>query len=136
MNQSIECLDPNPTPSLIIGHFVADLAVGCLRKRQQGEAKVESAIKFPSLPEIKEHVNCLRRLSPDPRTYGEDGYVLRGSIKTDGHRLRFLSFNLRELQSVRYRRHKPELHPDFRTSTIGGTDGGYLQEVRNVVKTE
>ncbi|KAF9161113.1 hypothetical protein DFQ26_004878 [Actinomortierella ambigua] len=68
-------------------------------------------------------------------------HVMRTTIfsaarsRPTGHRLQFLAFKLRELQSVRYRRYKSKLHPDFRTSTIGGTDG-YLAKVRNDVKTE
>ncbi|KAF9148712.1 hypothetical protein DFQ26_002264, partial [Actinomortierella ambigua] len=111
------------------------LAVEGLSNRQKRKAGIKTAIEFPSLPEIREHVNSLRDREFEPRTYAEDGYVLRGSIKTDGHRLQLLAFKRRELQSVRYRRYKPELLPDFRTSTIGGTDA-YLTEVRNVVKEE
>ncbi|KAG0251778.1 hypothetical protein DFQ27_008560 [Actinomortierella ambigua] len=126
-NADAQCgLEPGP----ITGRFIADLAVEGLSKRQQGKTEVKTASKSPQLPETKEHVNSLRPRSFDPRTYDEDGYVLPGSIETDGP-----SPPLRELQSVRYRRYKSKLHPDFRTSTIGGTDG-YLAKVRNDVKTE
>ncbi|KAG0226138.1 hypothetical protein BGW41_004258, partial [Actinomortierella wolfii] len=126
---------PYVEPGLIIRHFVADLAVDGLSKRQLGKAGVKTAIKFPSLLEIRNHINSLRGPSFDPRTYSQKGYILRGSIKTDGHRLSLLGFKLRELQSVRYRRYELDILPDFRTTTIGGTDS-YLTEVRNVVKTE
>ncbi|KAG9067030.1 hypothetical protein KI688_012942 [Linnemannia hyalina] len=38
----------------------------------------------------------------DPVTYAEKGYVLKGSIKTDGLRIQLLAFKLRELQDIRY----------------------------------
>ncbi|KAG0228306.1 hypothetical protein BGW42_002298 [Actinomortierella wolfii] len=126
---------PYVEPGQIIRHFVADLAVDGLSKRQLGKAGVKAAIKFPSLLEIRNHINSLRGPSFDPRTYSQKGYILRGSIKTDGHRLFLLAFKLRELQSVRYRRYEFYILPNFRTATISGTDS-YLTEVRNVVKTE
>ncbi|KAG9062067.1 hypothetical protein KI688_006789 [Linnemannia hyalina] len=64
--------------------------------------------------------------------YKEKGYVLRGSILTDGFRVKLQSFKLRELQDVRYRRWKEDRLPSRLTSTVGGIDF-FLQEIRNVL---
>lgn len=68
-----------------------------------------------------------------PATYKEKGYVLRGSILTDGFRVKLLSsFKLRELQDVRYRLWKEDRLPSRLTSTVGRIDF-LLQEIRSVL---
>lgn len=122
-------------PGILIKHFIANVAKEGLTVRQRGKAGYAAAVKLLSLQQIEEHVNELRDKSFVPANYNKKGYVLRGSIKTDGHRLQLLAFKLKELQSVRYKRYKDALLPDRLQSTTGGTDY-YLTEVRNVVKTD
>jgi len=83
-----------------------------------------------SLEELRDQVNVLRRLGFNPQTYEGEGYVLRGSIKTDGFRLSLLAFKLQELQSVRYCRYPAHLLPSPHSPTTGDTDG-FLTGVRN-----
>ncbi|KAG0059120.1 hypothetical protein BGZ92_006999, partial [Podila epicladia] len=71
----------------------------------------------------------------DPRAYAQKGYLLRGSIKTNGYQLQVLAFKLRELLSVRYKRYSSDLLPDRLLTTTAGTDD-HLTEVRNVFKTK
>ncbi|KAF9102878.1 hypothetical protein BGX30_009259, partial [Mortierella sp. GBA39] len=71
----------------------------------------------------------------DPFTYAQKGYVVRGSVRTDGFRVQLLTFKLRELQAVRYRRLNDNRLPPRLTSTVGGVDY-YLQEIRNVITTK
>ena len=122
-------------PGFLIKRLLSDVAKEGLTKRQRGKGGHKAAVKLMSLEEIKEHINNLREPNFDPRTYDTKGYILRGSIRTDGHRIHLLAFKLRELQSVRYRRFPVDVLPRQITSTTGGTDY-YLTEVRNVVKTK
>ncbi|KAF9555409.1 hypothetical protein BGW38_009256, partial [Lunasporangiospora selenospora] len=69
----------------------------------------------------------------DPTQYSTKGYLLRGSIKSDGQQIQLLGFKLRELLSIWYRRLSESKLPERIVSTIGGTDY-YLGEVRNVFK--
>lgn len=122
-------------PGFLIKRLLSDVAKEGLTKRQRGKGGHKAAVKLMSLEEIKEHINNLREPNFDLRTYDTKGYILRGSIRTDGHRIHLLAFKLRELQSVRYRRFPVDVLPRQITSTTGGTDY-YLTEVRNVVKTK
>ncbi|KAG0194965.1 hypothetical protein BGX28_002722, partial [Mortierella sp. GBA30] len=88
-----------------------------------------------SLSEIKEHITNLRRPNFEPGAYDKKGYVLRGTVRTDGHRIQLLAFKLKELQCVRFKRLPDDRLPRQITSTLGGTDY-FLTEIRNVVKTE
>ncbi|KAF9991453.1 hypothetical protein BGZ80_009116, partial [Entomortierella chlamydospora] len=110
---------------------ICDVAKEGLTVRQQGKAGHRAAIDLLSLQQLHDHVNELRQPSFDPRTYAKKGYVLRGSIRTNGNGLQLLAYKLRELQSVRYRRYKEELLPDRLLTTTGGTDY-YLSEIRNL----
>jgi hypothetical protein len=50
------------------------------------------------------------------------GYVLKGSIRTNGRLLQVLAFKLKELQSVRYHRVPENKLPNPLVTTIGGTN--------------
>ncbi|KAF9969701.1 hypothetical protein BGZ75_002690, partial [Mortierella antarctica] len=92
-------------------------------------------VKLLSLRQIKDHLEPLRQPDFDPANYNEKGYVLRGSVRTDGFRLQLLGFKIKELQSVRYRRLSERVLPERVTSTVGGVDY-YLSEVRNIIRTK
>ncbi|KAF9176165.1 hypothetical protein BGZ51_001511, partial [Haplosporangium sp. Z 767] len=126
---------PGQEPGLLIKHLISAVAPDGLTSRQRGKAGHKSAVRLLTLQQIEDHVNALRKPSFDPCTYKEKGYVLRGSVRTDGHRLQLLAFKLKELQSVRYGRYKKTLLPNRLTSTTGGTDS-FLTEIRNIVKTK
>ncbi|KAF9156752.1 hypothetical protein DFQ26_009246, partial [Actinomortierella ambigua] len=123
---------PGKPPEYLIKSLICDVAPDGLTVRQRGKAGLRAAIKPLSLEQLKNHINGLRLLSFDPRTCTEMGYVIRGSIKTDGYRLQLLAYKLRELQSVRFRRYKAKLLPNRLLSTTGGTDH-FLTEIRNIV---
>ncbi|KAF9080153.1 hypothetical protein BGX23_002572, partial [Mortierella sp. AD031] len=93
-----------------------------------------------SLEEMRAHLQRIRSESFQPTDYAGRGYVLRGSIRTDGFRLQAIAFKLNELHCIKYRR----LHPDKLlslsgtsrlTSTLGGTEY-FLTEIRNVVTSQ
>ncbi|KAI1299057.1 hypothetical protein EDD11_006571, partial [Mortierella claussenii] len=88
-----------------------------------------------SLRKMRAHLQDLCQKNFDPKTYATNGYLLRGSIRTDGFRLQVLAFKLNELNCVKYRRLPSERLPDRITSTLAGNDY-YLTEVRNVVKSK
>ena len=126
---------PINKPGLLIRRLIAPVTPDGLTKKQLRKGRLASACRLPSLEEIRRHVNDLRKHDFDPFEYKEKGYIPRGSIKTDGHRLQLLAFKMHELQSVRYRRYPSNKLPDPLLSTIGGTDS-YLTEVRNVFSTK
>ncbi|KAF9928552.1 hypothetical protein FBU30_002290 [Linnemannia zychae] len=131
---------PLQAPGVLIKHFVAPVDPRSvdgqrLRGRKRKKAGIAAAVKLLSPSEIHSHINMLRSDDFDPRQYTEKGYVLYGSIKTDGHQLQVSAYKLRELNSVKYKRYSSERLPDRRLTTIAGT-GDYLTEVRNVFKTK
>ncbi|KAF9160306.1 hypothetical protein DFQ26_005691, partial [Actinomortierella ambigua] len=67
----------------------------------------------------------------------QKGYILRGSIKTDGYSIQTLAFKVRELLSVRFKRprYQPEVLPDLLVTTIAGTCDP-LTEARNAFATK
>ncbi|KAF9114489.1 hypothetical protein BGW39_003349, partial [Mortierella sp. 14UC] len=122
-------------PGYLVKALLADVGPKELSVRQRGKRGYRGAIRLSSMDELKDHVRLLREGNIDPRTYDVKGYTLRGSIRTDGFRLQLLSFKLKELQRVRYKRPSPDypLSPQL-TSVVGGTDY-FLTEIRNVTKT-
>jgi hypothetical protein len=84
---------------------------------------------------IKEHIKTIREPDFTAVSYDQKGYVLRGGILTDGHRLNVEAYKIKELQSARYKRLSPEKLPERLTSTVAGTSD-YLTEIRNVIKSK
>ncbi|KAF9111015.1 hypothetical protein BGX30_007799, partial [Mortierella sp. GBA39] len=134
-------------PGFIIKHFICDVGSEGLTSRQKKKAGHRAAVRLWTLDDIRSHLQQFLRedekkvkknIKDDdegefhPDMYKEKGYVLRGSILTDGFRVKLLSFKLRELQDVRYRRWREDRLPSRLTSTVGGTDF-FLQEIRNVL---
>jgi len=101
---------------------------------KKGRRGFKDSTSMMNLTELRGHLQVIQNANFDPKYYKKRGYVHRGSIRTDGFRLQFLVFKLKELQSVRYRRLPAEVLPTRITDTAGGCDY-YLTEVRNVVKT-
>ncbi|KAF9960319.1 Trehalose-6-P synthase/phosphatase complex synthase subunit [Modicella reniformis] len=87
-----------------------------------------------SKQEIVSHITAIQHKNDFmPADYRTRGYVLKGSIRTDGFLLQLLAFKVSELNAVKYRRLDESKLPPRINSTIGGTD--YLTEIRNVVKS-
>ncbi|KAK3839087.1 MAG: hypothetical protein JOS17DRAFT_168561 [Linnemannia elongata] len=119
-------------PGIIIKQFIADVAPQVKTSRQRRKAGHRGAVKLLTLEQIKAHLTAVQDEFVDPINYATKGYILRGSIRTDGFRLQLPAFKLRELQSVRYCRLDPAKLPPKLTSTVGGTDY-YLKEIRHVI---
>ncbi|KAG0277634.1 hypothetical protein BGZ96_002787 [Linnemannia gamsii] len=121
---------------------------GGLTGRKRKKAGHRAAVRLWTLDDIRSHLQQFlsenkkkvkKNIKDDdkeaefhPATYREKGYVLRGSILTDGFEIKLLAFKLRELQDVRYRRWREDRLPSRLTSTVGGIDY-FLQEIRNVL---
>jgi hypothetical protein len=100
-------------PGYLINYFVCDVAPQGLTSRQRKKAAHRAAVRLLSLSEIGAHLDDVKDGNLNPLEYElnryKRGYVLRGSIRTDGFRVQLVAFKLRELQVVRYRR-LPEGH--------------------------
>lgn len=123
-------------PGKFITTFLTD--IGGYSTEERKKLRNYSRTTFlMSSEDMQAHLQNIRGESFQPAAYAESGYVLRGSIRTDGFRLQTTAFKLNELHCVKYKR----LHPDKLsgisrlTSTLGGTDD-FLTEIRNVVRTE
>lgn len=125
----------NQAPGILVAKLIADVAPTGLTIRQRGKLGFRAAVDSMTMDDVRSHLAIIRDPSFDPRNYSRKGYLLSGSIRTDGLRLQLGAFKLKELQSVRYRRLPDTILPPRLTSTVGGTDY-YLQEIRNVVKTK
>ncbi|KAG0347945.1 hypothetical protein BG004_006508 [Podila humilis] len=112
--------------------FVADVAPQGLTSRQRKRAGHRSAVKLWSLDQTRSHLADVQNEWLDPTTYATKGYVLQGSLKTDGFRIQLLAHKLRELQDVRFHRIAEDRLPSRLTSTVGGIDY-FLPEIRNVI---
>ncbi|KAF9923361.1 hypothetical protein BGZ65_008931 [Modicella reniformis] len=97
----------------------------------EGKKNHSYDIRLPSLNEIHNHISRLRHMDFKPCSYNEKGYILCGSIKTDGFRLQLLAFKIRELHSVKFKRYKDL--PDPLLTTTGGTNY-YLTEQKAVLQ--
>lgn len=121
-------------PGFLIKMLLADVGPKDLTSRQRGKAGYRGAIRLTTMDEIRDHLRPLRQGTVDPREYKSKGYVLRGSIRTDDHRLQILGFKLKELQSCRFKRACRYPLPSRLMSTVSGLDY-FLQEIRNIVET-
>ncbi|KAG0246850.1 hypothetical protein BG011_002316, partial [Mortierella polycephala] len=133
--QDLDIWISGKTPGFLIKNFVADVAPQGLTSRQKKKAGHRAAIKLWSLDQIRAHLEIVKSEWLDPVAYAQKGYVLRGSVRTDGFRVQLLAFKLRELQDVRYRRMDESRLPSRLTSTVGGVDY-YLTEIRNAIASK
>ncbi|KAG9062117.1 hypothetical protein KI688_006843 [Linnemannia hyalina] len=127
----------------VYGHGSHELYKKGLTSRQRKKAGHRAAVRMFSLDDIRNRLDRFEKKEDkkgkkvekdmeDKEDKEEKGYVLRGSIRTDGFRVQLLAFKLRELQDVRYRRLEKDLLPPRLTSIVGGTDY-YLQEIHHVI---
>ncbi|OAQ28175.1 hypothetical protein K457DRAFT_587467 [Linnemannia elongata AG-77] len=122
-------------PGFVIKSLLCDVAPVGLTSRQRGKAGYRAAIKLMTIPEIKDHLSTIRQPDFDPGSYATKGYLLRGSIRTNGFSIQLAAFKLKELQAVRYRRFPEDRLPSRLTTTVGGLDY-YLMEIRNIARTK
>ncbi|KAG0252336.1 hypothetical protein BGZ95_006661 [Linnemannia exigua] len=122
------------TPGFLITRLLTDICRYSADQRKKLRNYSRSTFLMP-VEEMRSHIQSIRNDNFEPASYTGKGYVLRGSIRTDGFRLQVLAFKLNELHSVKYRRLPAEKLPCRLTSTIGGTDY-FLTEIRNVVSTK
>ncbi|KAF9343289.1 hypothetical protein BGX34_006961, partial [Mortierella sp. NVP85] len=121
-------------PGFLIKRLLVDVDPEGLTVRQRGKIGYRGQVKLLSLEDIREHLQALSRPDFDPSNYHRKGYLLRGSISTDGYRIQLTAFKLRELQMVRYRRLPANRLPERITTTVGGVDY-WMQEIRNIVRS-
>ncbi|KAG0077980.1 hypothetical protein BGZ93_003548, partial [Podila epicladia] len=99
-------------PGSLIRRLIAPIAPDAIPSKEILKGVLTAPVEFLTPDGIRDHINSLRAMDFDPKAYAQKGYLLRGSIKTDGHRLQVLAFKLRELLSVRYKRYNSDLLPD------------------------
>ncbi|KAF9915510.1 hypothetical protein FBU30_001909, partial [Linnemannia zychae] len=126
-------------PTMPFGHLIKRLVckIGTegLTRRQKDVTRPAAAIDANlSLQDIRDHINRLRDKHFNPKSYTDRGYIMRGSIKTNGHELQLLVHKKKVLLGVRYRRFPDDRLPNCHLSTQGGTDH-FLTEVRNVFRS-
>ncbi|KAF9176302.1 hypothetical protein BGZ50_001115, partial [Haplosporangium sp. Z 11] len=98
-------------PGFLIKQFLSNVAPEGLSKRKRGKIGYRAAVEMKSIDGIKDHLRTIRQPGFDPAAYNTKGYLLRGSIRTDGFTLQLLGFKLKELQSVRFKRLPEDLLP-------------------------
>lgn len=121
-------------PGSLINKLISDIGSYPEEERRKMRSYSRTAIRM-TLDEMKDHLRVLRQETFDPALYTAKGYLLRGSIKTDGFRLQLLAFKIHELHCVKFRRLPAERLPERLTSTLGGNDY-FLKEIRNVVSSK
>ncbi|GJJ78542.1 hypothetical protein EMPS_10901 [Entomortierella parvispora] len=126
------------SPGVLINKWLTDIGGYSAIKRKKLRNFSRSTLRM-SVDGMREHLLSFQHedFNPvkNPGSYTAKGYLLRGSIRTDGFLLQLLAFKLNELHCVKYRRLQEDRLPARLTSTLGGTDH-YLTEVRNVIKSE
>lgn len=120
------------------GHLITRLItdIGALPADQTRKHRgFKSKTITMSFTEMRHHLEDIRHDEFLPANYNRRGYVLRGSIKTDGFLLQLLAYKLNELNCVRFKRLPEHKLPARITTTLAGTDY-YLTEIRNIVKSK
>lgn len=120
-------------PGVIIKNFVCDIDPVGLSNRQKRKAGHRGAIKLLSLDQIRDHLQLVEETKP--KDYHQKGYIPQGSIRTDGFLVQVMTFKLRERQDARFKRLAEEDMPSRITTNVAGVNG-FLQEIRNVIKSE
>ncbi|KAF8926944.1 hypothetical protein BGZ47_002457 [Haplosporangium gracile] len=121
------------TPGCLITKLLTDIGGYSEMERKKLRSYSRSTWLMP-LEDMRRHIQQIRHVDFQPAAYTGKGYVLRGSIRTDGFRLQLIAFKLNELYSVKYRQLPADRLPNRLTSTVAGTDY-FLMEIRNVVST-
>ncbi|KAF8947755.1 hypothetical protein BGZ47_007997 [Haplosporangium gracile] len=123
-------------PGYLIRIFLSDLNTDGLTSRQKGKAGYRGAIKSWSLNRIKDYLRDLAQGIVKPKDHTTKGYLLQGSIHSDGLEIQLVAFKMKELQSARFKRVPGDWLPNDRlTSIVSGVDY-FLTGIRNVVKTK
>ncbi|KAG0269954.1 hypothetical protein BGZ95_001853, partial [Linnemannia exigua] len=120
-------------PGFILTQFLTDVGRTATAddKRNRGFRK---STRIMDTAEMISHLQEIDHPNFDETLYIRHGYVLKGSVKSNGYLIQVSAFKLHELQAVRYRRLSPDRMPNLLTSTLGGTDK-YLKETIFVLHT-
>ncbi|KAF9079285.1 hypothetical protein BGX23_004464, partial [Mortierella sp. AD031] len=105
-------------PGHLIKRLICDVDPPGLTSRQRGKLGYRGAVKLLSLDQIATHLSNIQQPSFNPSNYREKGYVLRGSLRTDGYRIQLSAFKLKELQAIRFRRLEDGRLPPRLTTTV------------------
>ncbi|KAF8923151.1 hypothetical protein BGZ47_004993, partial [Haplosporangium gracile] len=120
------------TPGHLVTTFLTDAGLPS-DKHDRGYRKVTAIMDLDGKngkEGLRGHLGCLRAKTFDPKEWHDKGYILQGSIRTNGRLLQVLALKLKELQSVRYCRIPENKLPNPFVTTIGGINR-YLTEARN-----
>ncbi|KAG9060891.1 hypothetical protein KI688_007847 [Linnemannia hyalina] len=120
-------------PGCLITKLLTDIGGYSEVERKKLRSYSRSTRLMP-LEDTRRHIQQIRHADFQPTSYTDKGYVLHGSIRTDGFRLQLIAFKMNELHSVKYRQLPADRLPNRLTSTVAGTDY-FLTEIRNVVST-
>ncbi|KAF9577424.1 hypothetical protein BGW38_007369, partial [Lunasporangiospora selenospora] len=119
---------PHQGPRALISTLLTTVGRG--RSNFKKPTSYQRSTKVWTLDQYRDHLKYIRDPSFTPSGYEEKGYLLRGSILTDGFRLLLVTHKLKELKGVRYKRMQ-NLPPPL-TSTLDY----FLSEVRNILKSK
>jgi len=118
-------------PGFLLNQLVTRKGLGGPRRRFGSYQKKAKAF---SIDDMQDHLADLWSLEfkNNPTAYDGQGYMLTGSIRTDGFSLQLMGLKLKECNSVKYKR-LPEYValPTRMLSVLSGIDD-HLTEIRNV----
>ncbi|KAF9136546.1 hypothetical protein BG015_003094 [Linnemannia schmuckeri] len=84
--------------------LLSDLNTDGLSSRQKGKAEYRGKIKFWGMDRIKNLHQAIAQGTVQPKDYTAKGYLLQGSIRSDGLETQLVAYKLKELQSARFKR--------------------------------
>ncbi|KAG0263475.1 hypothetical protein BG011_008768 [Mortierella polycephala] len=89
-------------PGFLVARLLTDMGRGEEHQRRKPGAckSFITAVRTLSTDEIQDHLEFIRQPTFDPSTYNSKGYILRGSLQTDGFRLQLLAFKLKEPRRI------------------------------------
>ncbi|KAF8940035.1 hypothetical protein BGZ58_007965 [Dissophora ornata] len=87
---------PDKEPGFLLRRLIADVDPVGLTVRRRGKLGYRGAIHNKSVQDIKDHLTNIRKPNFDPREYNNKGYILAGSICTNGFQLYLSAFKMRE----------------------------------------
>ncbi|KAF9944115.1 hypothetical protein BGZ72_002784, partial [Mortierella alpina] len=118
-------------PGFLLNQLVTRKGTGGQRR---GFGSYQKSAKSFSIEDMQDHLADLWSLDfrNNPTTYNGRGYMLTGSIRTDGFSLQLLALKLKECSSVKYKRLPEDVAlPPRMLSVLSGIDD-HLTEIRHV----
>ena len=118
-------------PGFLLNQLVTRKGTGGQRR---GFGSYQKSAKTFSIEDMQDHLADLWSLDfkNNPTTYNGRGYMLTGSIRTDGFSLQLLALKLKECSSIKYKRLPEDVAlPPRMLSVLSGIDD-HLTEIRHV----